>query len=207
MLRTWSASIVCSAIFRMPPRLDAELSRAELELVDVSKMLAMLSEHSSVDDAAHPPLAVKFSDDQELRVNANADRLMQVFRNLIDNATSFSPPACSIVLKASRNGRSIEVAVEDQGPGIPEGKLNEVFDRFYTERPSGEKFRAENRYDAAVLRILVSDSQFPSRSLKCTAGPSVRRIAMTLTVLLWARALSYACLPSDLRQSHSRKVQ
>ena len=151
-------------------RLDAELSRAELELVDVSKMLAMLSEHSSVDDAAHPPLAFKFSDDQELRVNANADRLMQVFRNLIDNATSFSPPACSIVLKASRNGRSIEVAVEDQGPGIPEGKLNEVFERFYTERPSGEKFgthsglglsiskqiievhggtiRAENRYDA-----------------------------------------------------------
>jgi two-component system sensor histidine kinase ChvG len=94
---------------------------------------------------------------------------MQVFRNLIYNAMSFSPPDGRIVLKAFRDGHFIEAAVEDHGPGVPEGKLDEVFDRFYTERPSGEKFgthsglglsiskqiieahggtiRAENRYD------------------------------------------------------------
>ncbi len=151
-------------------RLDAELSRAELELVDVSKMLVMLSKLSSEAGAAHSAVVVELPDDQELRVSANGDRLMQVFRNLIDNATSFSPPDGQIVLKAYRNGRFIEAAVEDQGPGVPEGKLDEVFDRFYTERPRGEKFgthsglglsiskqiieahggtiRAENRYDA-----------------------------------------------------------
>lgn len=136
-------------------RLDAELSRAELEPVDVAQMLVMLSKLSSAADAAQSRISVEFVDDGELKVNAIGDRLMQVFHNLIDNATSFSPPDGVIRVKASRIGRYVEVAIEDEGPGVPEGKLSEIFDRFYTERPRSEKFGTHSGLGLSISKQII----------------------------------------------------
>jgi two-component system sensor histidine kinase ChvG len=136
-------------------RLDAELSRAELEPVDVAQMLAMLPKFSSAVDAGQPRVSVEFVDDGELKVNAIGDRLMQVFHNLIENATSFSPPSGAIRVKASRTGRNVEVVIEDEGPGFPEGKLKEIFDRFYTERPRGEKFGTHSGLGLSISKQIV----------------------------------------------------
>ena len=136
-------------------RLDAELSRAELEPVDVAQMLVMLSKLSSAAAAGQPRVEVEFLDDGELKVNAIGDRLMQVFHNLIDNAMSFSPPDGVIQVKASRTGRFVEVAIEDEGPGVPEGKLIEVFDRFYTERPRGEKFGTHSGLGLSISKQII----------------------------------------------------
>ena len=136
-------------------RLDAELSRAELEPVDVAQMLVMLSKLSSAAATGQPRVEVEFLDDGELKVNAIGDRLMQVFHNLIDNAMSFSPPDGVIQVKASRTGRFVEVAIEDEGPGVPEGKLIEVFDRFYTERPRGEKFGTHSGLGLSISKQII----------------------------------------------------
>jgi two-component system sensor histidine kinase ChvG len=136
-------------------RLDAELSRAELEPVDVAQMLVMLPKFSSAVDAGQPRVSVEFVDDGELKVNAIGDRLMQVFHNLIENATSFSPPSGAIRVKASRTGRNVEVVIEDEGPGFPEGKLKEIFDRFYTERPRGEKFGTHSGLGLSISKQIV----------------------------------------------------
>src|SRR3546814_6116607 len=87
-----------------------------------------------------PAVAVEIVGDDDLLVNGMEGRLVQVFRNLIGNAVSFSPPGGQILLRASRNGDMVQVVVEDEGSGIPEGKLGAIFDRFYSERPKGEKF-------------------------------------------------------------------
>ena len=136
-------------------RLDAELSRAELELVDVAEMLDILSNLPNSADNARTPVTVELTSDRELQVSANGDRLMQVFRNLIDNATSFSPSDGKILLRGTHNGKFIEVAVEDQGPGVPEGKLDEVFDRFYTERPRGEKFGTHSGLGLSISKQII----------------------------------------------------
>ena len=65
---------------------------------------------------------------------------MQVLRNLINNAISFSPVGGVIALTLMADPDQITLAVEDAGPGIPAGKLDNVFERFYSERPAGEKF-------------------------------------------------------------------
>jgi two-component system sensor histidine kinase ChvG len=136
-------------------RLDAELSRAELERVDISQMLIMLSKLSITANTAQPRVTVEFAADQELPVNAIGDRLIQVFHNLVDNATSFSPPNCTIKVKASRIGACIEIAVEDEGPGVPEGKLDEIFDRFYTERPRSEKFGTHSGLGLSISKQII----------------------------------------------------
>ena len=68
--------------------------------------------------------------------------LGQVFRNLVDNARSFSPPGGAVRVRLSplrRDGAGLVVAeVEDDGPGIPADNLESIFNRFYTNRPKGQ---------------------------------------------------------------------
>jgi two-component system sensor histidine kinase ChvG len=83
------------------------------------------------------------------------DRLVQVLRNLIANAASFSPPGGRIVLRARETGGVIELAVEDDGPGIPDAKLEHIFDRFYSERPSSESFGQHSGLGLSISRQIV----------------------------------------------------
>jgi two-component system sensor histidine kinase ChvG len=82
-------------------------------------------------------------------------RLSQVFLNLIANAASFSPPGGEIRLAARPDGRAVLVTVEDQGPGIPDDKLIAIFDRFYTERPAGEKFGTHSGLGLSISKQIV----------------------------------------------------
>jgi two-component system sensor histidine kinase ChvG len=82
-------------------------------------------------------------------------RLVQVFRNLIGNAVSFSPPGGTITIRAACHGAYLTVTVEDEGPGVPEGKLAAIFDRFYTERPAGEKFGTHSGLGLAISKQIV----------------------------------------------------
>ncbi len=136
-------------------RVDAELSRAATEPVDVAPILATLKE---IDDATRGP------DDPRLTVDAPAeglivpaveDRLVQVLRNLIGNARSFSPRRGRIGLRARETGGVVEISVEDDGPGIPEGKREHIFDRFYSERPKGESFGQHSGLGLSISRQIV----------------------------------------------------
>ena len=49
----------------------------------------------------------------------------------------------------------VEISVEDEGPGIPEGKLEHIFDRFYSERPQGEKFGQHSGLGLSISRQIV----------------------------------------------------
>jgi two-component system, OmpR family, sensor histidine kinase ChvG len=71
-------------------------------------------------------------------------RLAQVVTNLIDNAVSFSPEAGTVTVRARRDAAFVEIRVEDEGPGIAPDKLEEIFKRFYTYRPTAESSRGNN---------------------------------------------------------------
>ena len=47
------------------------------------------------------------------------------------------------------------VTVEDEGPGIPEDKLTAIFDRFYSERPAGEKFGTHSGLGLSISKQIV----------------------------------------------------
>jgi len=165
-------------------RLDAELSRAEPEPVDIGLLLTMLAELRQTvaatmdgrvaavegdgdegddggddggDAAPTPPRVVlDVPAGERLVVPGLEGRLTQVFQNLIDNALSFSPPGGTVRLTARRSGRSVRVVVSDQGPGIPDGKEEAIFDRFYTERPAGEKFGTHSGLGLSIAKQIVS---------------------------------------------------
>ena len=138
-------------------RLDAELGRLESAPVDIAAMLQALvdvDEATRTSDAPRLALAVN-NNDRELIVPGIETRLSQVFRNVIGNAVSFSPPLGEIRLTARYDGRAVLVTVDDEGPGIPDEKLTAIFDRFYTERPLGEKFGTHSGLGLSISKQIV----------------------------------------------------
>ena len=138
-------------------RLDSELSRAEAQIVEMAGMLQTLSEIHRVGNGNERSVEVglEINGEPPFRVLAMEDRLVQVFRNLIQNAISFSPPGGRVVMHLSRRDGIIQVDVVDDGPGIPEGKLQAVFDRFYSERPEGEKFGTHSGLGLSISKQIV----------------------------------------------------
>jgi two-component system sensor histidine kinase ChvG len=140
-------------------RLDAELSRIEPEPVDVGHVLGTLAEVYDVTQAEEGPRIRLVLPEEPLVVSGVEGRLVQVFRNLIANAVSFSPPDGAIRLSARQDEDAVVVTVEDDGPGIPEGKLEAIFNRFYTERPSGEKFGTHSGLGLSISKQIVDAHQ------------------------------------------------
>jgi len=64
------------------------------------------------------------------RVNVEPDRIRQVLVNLLTNAHEYSPDGAMIRVTAARVGEEVEVAVSDDGPGIPAEQLEHIFERF-----------------------------------------------------------------------------
>ncbi|MEM8962238.1 MAG: ATP-binding protein, partial [Acidobacteriota bacterium] len=91
--------------------------------------------------------------DEELVVTASPRRLAQVFENLLDNATSFSPPDGTVTVELTREDGMATVRVRDQGPGIPAAHQDKVFQRFFSYRPNGGK--GHTGLGLSIVRAIV----------------------------------------------------
>lgn len=142
-------------------RLDAELSRDVFEPVDLREILLPLI------DAQRKPLEREGMASEStnnihftglgapVMVLGHKLRLSQVFQNLIGNALSFSPKDHPIEIKVEHRGDHVRVTVEDDGPGIPENKLEKVFERFYSERPVQEEFGNHSGLGLSIVRQII----------------------------------------------------
>jgi two-component system, OmpR family, sensor histidine kinase ChvG len=143
-------------------RLDAELARAEIHPVDLSKLLGSivgLANETAKENQAEILLVVQPVTDKHIaetkyQVLGNDSRLGQVFRNLFDNARSFTADGTKITVRLRRIGENVEIRVEDSGPGIQPENLERVFERFYTDRPS-QSFGRNSGLGLAISRQVV----------------------------------------------------
>jgi two-component system, OmpR family, sensor histidine kinase ChvG len=129
-------------------RLDAELARKQMRPVDMT-LVADTVASIFRDDATTGGRYVKVAIDaprssSEFIVEGDEGRLAQVLTNLVDNALSFSPRGGTVTLRGSCRGGYVDLSVDDEGPGIPQDRLDRVFERFYTDRPNTEQLRGKN---------------------------------------------------------------
>jgi len=140
-------------------RLDKELARVVPEPVDLHRLLqSIVDVHNATreeGDRAVPEIVADLAEPGAIRVMALEDRLVQVFQNVLSNAISFSPPGGKIRIRAFTQGAMARVQIEDDGPGIPDGKLDDIFRRFYSERPAGEKFGTHSGLGLSISRQIV----------------------------------------------------
>jgi two-component system sensor histidine kinase ChvG len=82
-------------------------------------------------------------------------RLERVFANLIDNAISFSPDGGTVSIGALDRPASLEVRVEDEGPGVAADAREAIFRRFHSDRPADEAFGRHSGLGLAIARTIV----------------------------------------------------
>ena len=63
-------------------------------------------------------------------VHVDANLIVQVFSNLFDNIAKYTPPGTKVYVSAMMDGRNVRVLVEDEGPGLPVGDPERLFDKF-----------------------------------------------------------------------------
>lgn len=94
-------------------------------------------------EAGLPPLA------------ADRARLLQVLRNLLDNALRYTPRGGAVRVSAARSGDAVELAVANQGVEIPAADLPFVFERFYRVDKSRSRASGGAGIGLAIVKQLV----------------------------------------------------
>ena len=104
-----------------------ELRRSEVELSSVIQQAVEVA-RPLVDSAGHH-LSVDLPD-EPVYLDADRDRLAQLFGNLLNNSCKYTKPGGVVSLSAQHVGDEVVVAVKDNGAGIPAEKLESIFDMF-----------------------------------------------------------------------------
>ncbi|MFI4975147.1 MAG: ATP-binding protein [Caulobacterales bacterium] len=137
-------------------RLDAELSRESPRPADLARLLHdIVAVYEAGLRAGEVRVRMIEPGGGPFVVSGREGPLGQVFRNLIDNARSFSEADAEVRVSVSRDKGRVIVAVEDDGPGMPPESLETVFERFYTSRPKGAAFGGNSGLGLSIARQIV----------------------------------------------------
>lgn len=137
-------------------RIDAELSRAVFEPIDLAALIANAigaREHRRENEGRAITLTRKGPG--PFVVMGVPARLERVVENLLDNAISFSPTDGNIEITISAKDDTIMLRILDEGPGIPPGEREKVFERFHSVRPEDESFGKHSGLGLAIARTIV----------------------------------------------------
>jgi two-component system sensor histidine kinase ChvG len=137
-------------------RLDAQLSRAKFEPVDIGAMVAgLLDQRVQRGVGRDVRFGFERPADLPMVVMGEGARLERVFENLLDNAHSFSPDGGLVTIAAAVRDGDLVVTVEDEGPGVPEEAREAIFRRFQSIRPQAEEFGRHSGLGLAIARTIV----------------------------------------------------
>jgi two-component system, OmpR family, sensor histidine kinase ChvG len=140
-------------------RLDAELSRARFEPVDLGKMIEALvpvweERAGARENGARVEIAFARPRVGTAMVMGDESRLARLIDNLVDNAISFSPPGGLVEISAARVENEVVLSVQDDGPGVPAEAREAIFNRFHSIRPE-EDFGRHSGLGLAIAKAIV----------------------------------------------------
>jgi len=142
-------------------RLDAELVREDASTVDLSRLLSeligILDQSVAAGNAKLKLHVGKLpAGAKGFHVNGHELRIGQVITNLVQNAFSFIPKKNGRVdVHLSMTPTHVVVAVEDNGPGIRAENIENIFQRFYTDRPGPDQFGKNSGLGLSISRQIV----------------------------------------------------
>ena len=124
------------------------------EPVEVAEVLEQATEPYAARLAARG-LSVQKQFASGLKVMADADRLGQAFRNLLENSARYTDAGGKVRVTARRNGTGVKIDFEDSSPGVPGDALPRLFERFYRVEGSRSRANGGAGLGLAIVRSVV----------------------------------------------------
>ncbi|MGV9558442.1 sensor histidine kinase [Streptomyces sp. NPDC003522] len=136
-------------------RLDAAEAETPLR-TEEADLVELVEQAADAFRAGHPdhPLAVA-PGSAPVRLRLDPQRVRQVLDNLLTNAAVHTPPGTPVSVAVSSAAHTARVRVVDEGPGIPPGDRDRVFDRFHRVDKARSRDRGGSGLGLAVARSLV----------------------------------------------------
>jgi two-component system sensor histidine kinase ChvG len=137
-------------------RLDAELSRARFEPIDLGCLIeSLISLWEPRAEAHRVRIAFARPRKGSAVISGDEARLTRAIDNIVDNAISFSPPGGLVEITAAHVDGEVLVSVEDEGPGVPAELRAAIFRRFHSLRPANEEFGRHSGLGLAIAKATV----------------------------------------------------
>lgn len=95
--------------------------------------------------------------EEGIYVKADFNQLLQVFRNLLENAIKYNPSGDSIAVFCRRQNRTVTFGVRDTGPGIPKQHQQRVFERFYRVEKHRSNYPGSTGLGLAICRHIIQN--------------------------------------------------
>lgn len=126
-----------------------ERERFKLEKTEfvIAEMLDACCDHVRTDGTHH----IKLEGDLTLKVYADRFKIDQVVVNLVNNAVKYSPSSTDIIFNVEKIGSYAKVSIRDFGPGIPDDKVANLFNRYYQVDDN------HNKYSGMGLGLYISE--------------------------------------------------
>ena len=126
-------------------QLDAVSRPFDLATGDLTAVVREAAETLALSTASRD-VTIEFRENGPARVLLDSVRIARVIGNLVDNAIHHAPQGSVIAVSVRVSGDDALVSIDDEGPGIPPGDLERIFDRFYR----GEKSRSRTHGGAGL---------------------------------------------------------
>jgi two-component system sensor histidine kinase KdpD len=134
-------------------RLESGAIDLDREMVDIGEAIGAAIERCGRMLALH---RVELDIEPDLpMLHLDAVLLEQVLVNLLDNASKYTPTGTTVSLRARRQGESVVLQVEDEGPGVPAAELESIFTKFHRLQAAGDRKRPGTGLGLAVCRGFV----------------------------------------------------
>ena len=119
----------------------------------------------------------------QIIVTGQPEPLETILENLVDNAISFSPIGGRVAVRLERHGAQAIISVEDDGPGVAPDRLDRIFDRYYTHRPTKPGHDAKTQHFGIGLWQARQNSRALGGEITATNRvPHGLRVAVILPV-------------------------
>ncbi|MGP1717059.1 MAG: hybrid sensor histidine kinase/response regulator [Methylophilus sp.] len=137
-------------------RITAGKTTLNNDLVDLYEVLARAIENCTplLNEKRHH-FSKSLSGEHPHFVRGDAYRLIQIFSNLLNNAAKFMGEGGHIYVSSMLSGNMIEIAIQDQGPGIPAELLPNIFNMFEQGRQTLERSQGGLGIGLSVVKSLV----------------------------------------------------
>jgi PAS domain S-box-containing protein len=163
-------------------RVDIGGLELDVEEVDVAE-LARAALGSADPAAAAKRIALEYDGPQSLHARADANRLGQVFDNLISNAIKFTPERGSVSVSLGAEGEAVVASVSDNGVGIPQAEQPRLFQRFF--RSTATRDVPGTGLGLTIVRAIV---EAHGGTIACTSEPGGTTFTFTLPAAVSAAA-------------------